>query len=52
MFEVSGALEGMSGLLARVLDAAGQQLRFAEMSHEERIEAHVFRSCALLHDLL
>ena len=52
LLEVPGAIEGLPGLLARVRDAAGQQIRFAEMRHEERIEAHVFRSCALLYDLL
>src|SRR5215831_5074571 len=52
LLEVPGALEGLPGLLARVRDAAGQQIRFAEMCHEERIDGYVFLSCALLHGLL
>src|SRR5215831_20435508 len=52
LLEVPGALEGLPGLLARVRDAAGQQIRFAEMRHEERIDGYVFLSCALLHGLL
>src|SRR5262245_35917717 len=52
LLEIPRALEGVPGLLARVLDAAGQQIRFAEMRHEERIVDHLFCRCAMLYGLL
>src|SRR5215831_14317323 len=52
LLETLGALEGMPGLLVRVLNAAGQQIRFAEMRYKERIPEYLFCRCALLHGLL
>ena len=52
LLQAPGALEGLPGLLVRVRDTAGQQIRCAQMRHQKRIEEHGSCCCTLLYGLL